>query len=226
MSACSKTVHFGEIEMKRDKESLLNALEDDAITIDDVLTSTTHEGKSEAIQSAVDRVEIKRKKNGLPIGVRHNQNNKRDKKPTGKMQAFASYIINGDAPKDAYRKAYDCSGMQEVSIIARANELMKHSSITLLLEPLITSKKEIVLANEIATRKHIMEELFKHSDDADVPIGAKLKALELMGKAVGMFVDRVENTVEQINTEQLKKELESHLTLLDNVTSITKKKIA
>jgi hypothetical protein len=212
--------------MKRDKESLLNALEDDAITIDDVLTSTSKDGNSEAIQSAVDRVEIKRKKNGLPIGVKTNRNGDRVGKPTAKMQAFASYIINGDTPAQAYRKAYDCSGSSDATVVTRANELMRHRSIGLLLEPLITSKKEIVLANEIATRKHIMEQLFKHSDDENVPIGAKLKALELMGKAVGMFVDRVENTVEQINAEQLKKELESHLTLLDNVTPISKKKSA
>jgi len=212
--------------MKRDRESLLNALEDDAITIDTVLASTSHEGKSEAIQSAVDRVEIKRKKNGLPVGVKDNPNGKRDKQITGKMQAFASYVINGDSPADAYRKAYDCKGSSDATIYARANELMKDGRITLLLRPLIESKKEIVLANEIATRKHIMEQLFKHSDDEDVPIGAKLKALELMGKAVGMFVDKVEQTVEQINVDQLKKELESHLTLLDNVTPISKKKSA
>jgi len=45
-----------------------------------------------------------------------------------------------------------------------------------------------------------------------------------MGKAVGMFIDKVETKVEEINAEQLKQELESHLTLLDNVTSIRKKK--
>jgi hypothetical protein len=101
---------------------------------------------------------------------------------------------------------------------------MRHSSITLLLEPLITAKKELVLANEVATRKHIMEELFVHSANEETNVGARLRALELMGKAVGMFIDKVETKVEEINAEQLKQELESHLTLLDNVTSIKKKK--
>jgi hypothetical protein len=213
-----------EIELKKTRDELITMLEDDAITVDDVRTSTTQAGtNSEAIQSAVDRVVVKRKKNGLPVGVKTDRTGKKPNKPTAKMLAFASYVLNGDAPREAYRKAYDCSGSADATIIARANELMRHSSITLLLEPLITAKKELVLANEIATRKHIMEELFKHSDNEETNVGARLRALELMGKAVGMFIDKVETKVEEINAEQLKQELESHLTLLDNVTSIKKK---
>jgi hypothetical protein len=45
----------------------------------------------------------------------------------------------------------------------------------------------------------------------------KLRALELMGKAVGMFTDRVERVVEQISPESLKDELSKHLALLDDV---------
>ena len=53
--------------------------------------------------------------------------------------------------------------------------------------------------------------------------GTQLKALELMGRAVGMFTDKVETKVEEINTEKLKAELKSHLTLLENVAPIRKR---
>jgi len=46
-----------------------------------------------------------------------------------------------------------------------------------------------------------------------------VRSLELMGKAVGMFVDKVESKVEEINAEQLKNELSSHLDLLNKATS-------
>ena len=46
----------------------------------------------------------------------------------------------------------------------------------------------------------------------------KLRALELMGRAIGMFTDKLETKVEAISTEQLKKELRNHLVLLDNVS--------
>ena len=43
--------------MKKTRDELITMLEDDAITVDDVRTSTTQAGtNSEAIQSAVDRV--------------------------------------------------------------------------------------------------------------------------------------------------------------------------
>jgi hypothetical protein len=61
-----------------------------------------------------------------------------------------------------------------------------------------------------------MEQLLKHSEDAKQE-GTKLKALELMGRAVGMFTDKVEQRVEEVSTSQLKEELKSSLALLDNV---------
>jgi hypothetical protein len=48
--------------------------------------------------------------------------------------------------------------------------------------------------------------------------GSKLKALELIGRAVGMFTDKVETKVEEVSTDQLKRELEGHLALLDQAT--------
>jgi hypothetical protein len=39
----------------------------------------------------------------------------------------------------------------------------------------------------------------------------QIRALELLGKTVGMFTDRVETKVEAVDTEQLKADLEKHL---------------
>jgi hypothetical protein len=67
-----------------------------------------------------------------------------------------------------------------------------------------------------------MQELFKHAEEAKQD-AVKLKALELMGRAVGMFTDKVEQKVEEVSTERLKRELEASLALLDNVTPIKKR---
>jgi hypothetical protein len=61
-----------------------------------------------------------------------------------------------------------------------------------------------------------MEQLLMHSQEAKQE-GTKLKALELMGRAVGMFTDKVEQKIEEINASQLKAELKTSLDLLDNV---------
>jgi hypothetical protein len=44
--------------------------------------------------------------------------------------------------------------------------------------------------------------------------GTKLKALELLGKSVGLFIDKAEVKTETVTAEQLKRELGQHLKLL------------
>ena len=81
--------------------------------------------------------------------------------------------------------------------------------------------KEKIVRDAVDTRRYVMEQLYSYAAAETKPDGTRLKALEMMGRAVGMFTDKVEQKVEQISTDQLKAELKSHLTLLDNVTPIT-----
>ena len=170
------------------------------------------------IRSAVANVEVKKKKNGLPRGVHKEETstNGRDKRLTAKMHAFASNIVQGMSPSDAYRRAYDCSNMSEASIVSDANRLLKDARITQLLESFWVTLKENVIADQQATRRHIMSELYNHAERAGERTSDKLKALELMGRAIGMFTDKVESKVEEVNVDSLKKELESSLALLQS----------
>jgi hypothetical protein len=79
------------------------------------------------------------------------------------------------------------------------------------MEPIWESIKQNVIDDAIATRRHVLEQLHTHASDANVRTSDRLKALELMGKAIGMFVDKSEAKVEQVDPEQLKRELDSHL---------------
>ena len=170
------------------------------------------------IQTAVSQVEVKKKKNGLPRGVHKDETstNGKDKRMTAKMHAFASIIVQGMSPSDAYRRAYDCSNMSEASIVSDANRLLKDARITQLLESFWVTLKENVIADQQATRRHIMSELYNHAERAGERTSDKLKALELMGRAIGMFTDKVETKTEEVNVDTLKKELESSLSLLQS----------
>jgi len=131
---------------------------------------------------------------------------------TPKMRAFASLVAQGNSPRDSYRKAYAVrTDTSEATVIASANKLMKDSRITGLMEPIWESIKQNVIDDAIATRRHVLEQLHAHASDANVRTSYRLKALELMGKAIGMFVDKSEAKVEQVDPEQLKRELDSHL---------------
>ena len=210
----------------KSRENFINDLGLSDSLMDANGTSIESEGNSdEVMRSAVAQVKVKKKKNGLPHGVKKEEmlNDKgNEKRITAKMQAFVSNIAHGLSPKDAYRKAYDCSRSAESTIISSANELLKDPRISMLLESVWETVKENIVNDAIATKRHVMSELFKHAQNDEAQLSNRLKSLELMGRAVGMFTDKVETKVEEISTEQLKKELETSLALLDSKSSVSK----
>lgn len=197
-----------------DRNELLEKLENDAITDSDNSDCEPLAGleASEAERAAVALIPVKMRKDGKPIGSKE----PRGKRTTARQKAFASLIIQGHSPREAYEKAYEVKTDNVASHAASANKLLKNSSVSALVESLWQSSRENLVNDAIATRRHVMEELLKHSQEAKQE-GTKLKALELMGRAVGMFTDKVEQKIEEINPERLKAELKSSLDLLDNV---------
>ena len=144
---------------------------------------------------------------GKPIGVKTDA-----PRITPKMRAFASLVAQGNSPREAYRKAYAVrSDTAESTVMASANKLMKDQRISGLMEPIWESVKQNVIDDAIATRRHVLEQLHAHASNTEARASDRLKALELMGKAIGMFVDKSEQKVEQVDPEQLKRELDSHL---------------
>ena len=207
--------------MKRDE--LIEALESDAIEIDEEISSTNtpEPGNSEAMRIAVAKIREKKTKNGKVYGVKDKEGNPH-KRLTASMQLFVNHLLAGDTKLMAYRKAYKVKTENDASVIGNANKLMRDERIIALLGSLSEAVQEKVIEDSVRTRRHVMEQLFKHAENSKTE-SIKLKALELMGRAVGMFTDKVETKVEEINTEKLKAELKSHLTLLENVAPIKKR---
>ena len=143
---------------------------------------------------------------------------KREKgKITAKQRLFVSLIVQGMSHREAYRKVYGTAQTSESTCASNANRLLSDPKIRSLLDSSLDRDENALLADEALMRRHVMAELLEHSKSMKGE-SQKLRALELMGKAVGMFTDRVEQTIEQINPETLKDELSKHLTLLDQAT--------
>ena len=197
-----------------DRDELLRKLDDDAITDDSNSNSEPLAGLeiSEAERAAVALIPVKMRKDGKPVGSKE----PKPKRTTARQKAFASLIIQGHSPREAYEKAYEVKSDNTASHAASANKLLKNGAVSALVESLWHSSKENLVNDAIATRRHVMEQLLMHSQEAKQE-GTKLKALELMGRAVGMFTDKVEQKIEEINASQLKAELKTSLDLLDNV---------
>ena len=168
---------------------------------------------SEQMRAAVESITERRTKDGKVYGVKIDSKGR----VTAKQRLFASLIVQGESPRDAYRKAYNCLTANESTVAVSANRLLKDAKISVLLQSSLDKREENLISDAVATRRHVMAELLEHAQSMKSE-GSKLKALELIGRAVGMFTDKVETKVEEVSTDQLKRELEGHLALLDQAT--------
>jgi hypothetical protein len=202
-----------------DRHELIEKLESGAITVDAYDASTNTPEDSEAMRIAVSKIREKRSSKGKIIGVdTEEQKKEKSSRLTPQQHLFCRAILNGESQIDAYKSAYNTNASDAV-IAVNANRLMKNKKISARLGSFDDSLKEKIIEDAVRTRRFVMERLHDRVTSAKTE-STELKALELMGKAVGMFTDRVEQTVEQINTDQLKEELKVHLKLLDNIKPI------
>lgn len=171
----------------------------------------------EGMRSAIDLIEVKKTKSGKVHGLKVKEtDNETNKRMTSRMIQFVNLLVSGNDHIEAYSKAYDVSGSTRATIIGNANKLMKDPRINMQLQSVLESTKQNVVESDASARRYVMQQLFDSANDEQSSESGRLRALELIGKAVGMFTDRVETTVEQVDTESLKKELESHMHLLSD----------
>jgi hypothetical protein len=177
-------------------------------------TSTTSEGNnSGAMRTAVEKTKSKRTVNGKIKGVHKDV----VKRMTPKMKIFCSLIAQGRPPKEAYRMSYNSRTNNDATILTEVNKLMKDPRIKVFLEGVWETVKENIIDDALATRRKVMVDLFKHADDEKAQLSNRLKSLELIGRAIGMFTDKVETKIEEVNVDTLKRDLESSLHLLESM---------
>ena len=168
------------------------------------------EAISERLRAAVQTEETNRTKSGNPVGV---------KKPkhsglTARQQAFVLAVSKGLTYTDAYRQSYGAENSTPQTISVEANRLLNNPKVAVLLEQRINRQESVILQSKANTQAHIKQRLLEHANDFKTESG-KLKALELLGKSVGMFTDRVESTVIKQSADELRKQLSEHLEKLD-----------
>lgn len=118
---------------------------------------------------------------------------------TPKQEKFVQGIIDGMSQADAYRAAYNCSRMTDKTIWEAASKLMSDSKVSARVSELrdrITSEK-IMSAQK---RSEWLTELIQ----SDADINAKLKAVDILNKMSGEYVQKVQAAVESevtINVE-------------------------
>jgi len=154
------------------------------------------------------------RRDGKPVGFKDRQ------RPLNANQlAFAQGVVQGKSLKQAYRDAYPNAQGKDTSIASASFKLSRDPRIQRIIQDAWEQTVEVLVDDAVATKRYILGQLVAHSKSAKQE-GTKLKALELLGKSTGLFVDRSVDKAEVVSAEQLKRELSGHLKLLDNVKPI------
>jgi len=150
-------------------------------------------------------------------------------KPLSPRQAlFCQRVILGDSLRSAYRSAYANDTGSDASISASANKLMKDPRIKKILEDAWEETAEHLSEDLSASKRYVLKGLLALSKKAKQE-GTKLKALELMGKACGLFSPTEVQDKAVVTADQLKRELAGHIKLLEqgkaNVLDVDAKRL-
>jgi hypothetical protein len=183
----------------------LNDLENAAQQEEEVETDQWADTDAEVLAAAAQGPA--RRKDGMVITA------PRQRQLTPKQMAFVRAKISGMSNQDAYREAYPDDHSNNRVISANAYKLTRHPVIGQMLEDAWGETAEALTEDLAATKRYVLKQLLALSKGAKQE-GSRLKALELMGKAAGVFTPSVETEVAAPSADQLKRELSGHLKLL------------
>lgn len=165
--------------------------------------------EAEQMAHAADTPRIR--KDGRPVG------SERVKPLTAKQHAFARGLIEGKTQEQAYRDAYPDAQASQRSIKASAWRLSQDPRVKALVQEHWGETVEALADDAAATKRFVLKSLLHYVREGKQE-STQLRALELMGKTVGMFAKVEEKTEDvSLSPEQLKRELSVHLRLLSNV---------
>ena len=130
---------------------------------------------------------------------------------TMKQEKFAVSLADGFSQADAYRQSYQTENMQNATTYVEASRLAAHPKVALRLEQLRREKDEDRHMQALRREDFVLDSLMHESINAKSD-SARVRALELIGKTIGLFVDRdVEEAQPEPTLAELEEELMSRL---------------
>ena len=115
---------------------------------------------------------------------------------TAKQELFVQNIIQGMSQADAYRSAYSCKNMSDNTVYVNASKLAADTKVALRLKEL----REQLATPAIMSAQKRLEWLTGVIQSEDESTGDKLKAVDIMNKMQGEYVQKVEAEVKTETT--------------------------
>ena len=130
---------------------------------------------------------------------------------TGKQEAFAKLVASGSMLSDAYRECYSADNMKSSTLWSEACRLAQNPKVSTRIKDIQADMEADRRTIERRREEWVLKRLQEEADGAD-NASSRIRALELVGKTVGMFTDRIEQAeTSERSASEIEKELKARL---------------
>jgi len=112
---------------------------------------------------------------------------------TGKQEAFAKLVASGSMLSDAYRECYSADNMKSSTLWSEACRLAQNPKVSTRIKDIQADMEQSQRMRLLRREEWVLKSLQEEAVSAD-NASSRIRALELVGKTVGMFTDRVEQS--------------------------------
>ncbi len=120
---------------------------------------------------------------------------------TAKQENFAEFLSKGTSQTAAYKGSYDTKNMSDKTVWEEASRLRRHPKVSTRIYELEKEKEARRRLQAVSREERVLNEL-ESIAFGDGPIAGRLKAMELLGKYIGLF-----NPKKEVEAERTSKEL-------------------
>jgi len=148
-------------------------------------------------------------------GISHEkESGKKKNKLTPKQEKFCQGIVFEKlSASESYRQAYNTENMKPSSIWTEASKLLSNPMVTRRIDSLRSQIEVQKLSSALSEREKILKHLWVMAEEDKVSDSTRVRSLELLGKTIGLFSDRIEIS-ETKTEEELEKALKEKLVSL------------
>jgi phage terminase small subunit len=135
---------------------------------------------------------------------------------TRKQENFACAIADGADRSSAYRSAYDADQMTPPAVWTEASRLGRNPKVALRVDELRAEAEEVRQTLLVGREEAILAQLEKEALGAKSD-SARIRAIELLGKHLGLFTDRVETKdVSERSADEIEAQIRMRLEQIDS----------
>ena len=130
---------------------------------------------------------------------------------TGKQEAFAKLVAGGAVLSDAYRECYAADAMKDSTVWSEACRLAQNPKVSARIKDIQADMEQSHRTRLLRREEWVLKSLQEEAVSAD-NASSRIRALELVGKTVGMFTDRIEQAeTSERSASEIEKELKARL---------------